>query len=251
MILRMLFRPPAIDDAPTAKGGARVSRRWRPLRRVLIWLRWFALRCLLLMAALVLFYALINPPTTWTIVKESRDHQIAPRDWADIEDIAPVMLRSAVAAEDANFCLHWGFDMTEIRNVIRSGGSGGASTITQQTAKNVYLWQTRSWPRKALETVFTPMIEAFWSKRRILEVYLNVAEFGPGVFGITAAAREYYGTTPDRLTRVQAARLAAVLPAPKSRSPHQASRRSRAIADGAATIARDGRASCFQTGGDS
>lgn len=246
----MLLRPPAIDEAPPKKGQVSAAARWRPLRRVLIWLRWFALRCLLLMAVLVMFYALINPPTTWTIVKESRAYPIAPREWADIDDIAPVMLRSVVAAEDANFCLHWGFDMSEIRNVVRSGGSGGASTITQQTAKNVYLWQTRSWPRKALETVFTPMIEAFWSKSRILEVYLNVAEFGPGVFGVTAASREFFGTTPDRLTRVQAARLAAVLPAPKARSPHQASRRSRAIADGAATIARDGRAACFESGGE-
>ncbi|MBC9246486.1 monofunctional biosynthetic peptidoglycan transglycosylase [Paracoccus sp. 11-3] len=245
----MLFRPPAIDREP-AEGKPPAVVRWRPLRRLLIWLRWFALRCLLLMAVLVMFYALINPPTTWTIVKEAQEHPIAPRRWANIEDIAPVMLRSVVAAEDANFCLHWGFDMNEIRNVVKSGGSRGASTITQQTAKNVYLWQTRSWPRKALETAFTPMIEAFWSKRRILEVYLNVAEFGPGVFGVTAASQQFYGTTPDRLTAVQAARLVAVLPAPKSRSPHQASRRSRAIADGAATIARDARSACFESGGE-
>lgn len=246
MILRALFSPPAVETAD----DKRAPVRWRPVRRLLLWARWFALRCLLLMAVLVMFYALINPPTTWTIVKESQEHPIAPRAWADIEDIAPVMLRSVVAAEDANFCLHWGFDMNEIRNVVKSGGSRGASTITQQTAKNVYLWQTRSWPRKALETAFTPMIEAFWSKRRILEVYLNVAEFGPGVFGVTAASQQFYGTTPDRLTAVQAARLVAVLPAPKSRSPHQASRRSRAIADGAATIARDARSACFESGGE-
>ncbi|MBK4218043.1 monofunctional biosynthetic peptidoglycan transglycosylase [Paracoccus caeni] len=240
MVLRILFSPPAAE--PVEK---KAVRRWRPLRRVMVWLRWFAARMLGLMVVMVLIYALINPPTTWTIVTEGRQHQIADREWVDIEDIAPVFLRSVVAAEDANFCLHWGFDMAEIRNVVNSGSSRGASTITQQVAKNVYLWQKRSWPRKALETGFTPMIEAFWSKRRILEVYLNVAEFGPGIFGIGAASREYFGTTADRLTPVQAARLAAILPAPKSRSPHQASRRSRAIADGAATIARDGRAACF------
>lgn len=242
MILRALFSLPTVETVD----DKRAPVRWRPVRRLLLWARWFLLRCLLLMAVLVMFYALINPPTTWTIVKESYQHPIASREWTDIEDIAPVMLRSVVAAEDANFCLHWGFDMSEIRNVVRSGGNGGASTITQQTAKNVYLWQTRSWPRKALETTFTPMIEAFWSKRRILEVYLNVAEFGPGVFGVSAASREFFGTKPGQLTRVQAARLAAVLPAPKSRSPHEASRRSRAIADGAATIARDGRSACFE-----
>lgn len=236
MVLRMLFSPPAAEPAAVTP-----AIRWRPLRRLLIWLRWLALRFLALMVALVMFYALINPPTTWTVVSEAT----GPRTWADLEDIAPVLSRSVVAAEDANFCLHWGFDMAEIRKVVASGSARGASTLTQQTAKNVFLWQGRSWTRKVLETAFTPMIEAFWSKRRILEVYLNVAEFGPGIFGITAAAREYFDTTPDRLTPVQAARLAAVLPAPKTRSPLRASSRSRAIADGAATIARDGRADCL------
>ncbi len=244
MVLRMILRPPATEPPPPS-GRDRGRRRFRPLRRLLIWLRWFLLRAVLLMAALVAIFAVINPPTTWTIVQASRSLPIRDRVWVDIENTAPVMLLSVVAAEDANFCRHWGFDMAEIRKVVASGSSRGASTITQQTAKNVFLWQGRSWPRKALETAFTPLIEALWSKRRILEVYLNLAEFGPGIFGIGAAAREYFGTTPDRLTAVQAARLAAILPAPKSRSPHRASQRSRAIADGAATILRDGRASCF------
>ena len=241
MILRMLLRPPARSAIkPDAKRS-----RWRLFGWVLAWLRWIALRILLLMALMVVFYGLINPPTTWTILSESRQYPIKPRQWTKIEDIAPVMRRSAVAAEDANFCLHWGFDMIEIRRVIESGSSRGASTITQQTAKNVYLWQKRSWGRKLLETGFTPLIEAFWSKRRILEIYLNVAEFGPGIFGIHAASQEYFGTTPDKLTPVQSARLAAILPAPKRWSPHAASNRSRLIADGAATIERDGRADCF------
>lgn len=205
-------------------------------------MRWFGLRVLLLMVVLVGLYGLINPPTTWTIAREAT----YPRQWTDLEDIAPVMARSVVAAEDANFCLHWGFDMIEIRRVIASGSSRGASTLTQQTAKNVYLWQGRSWVRKLLETGFTPMVEGLWSKRRILEVYLNVAEFGPGVFGVHAGAAYHFGTTPDRLTPTQAARLAAVLPAPKQRGTSQPSRRSRAIADGAATIAIDGRTACFQ-----
>lgn len=110
------------------------------------------------------------------------------------------MARSVVAAEDANFCLHWGFDMAEIQRVVASGQQGGASTISQQTVKNVYLWQGRSWLRKAAEAVMTPVVEAVWTKWRILEVYLNVAEFGPGVFGVHAAAQYHFGTTPDRLT---------------------------------------------------
>lgn len=244
MFLRALFRSPSpetVHDDAAQPGRA----RWRPLRRVVIWGRWLALRLLLLMAVQVGIYGLINPPTTLTMLAAAREHPQKPRDWVEIEKIAPVLRRSVVAAEDANFCRHWGFDMTEIRKVIRSGSGRGASTISQQTAKNVFLWQGRSWPRKALETLYTPMIEALWSKRRILEIYLNVAEFGPGIFGVGAAAREYFGTTPDRLTGVQAARLAAVLPAPLSRSPARGSDRSRAIADGAATIAQDGRADCF------
>ena len=209
-------------------------------------LRWLARRFLALMlAAVILFGWILNPPTTWTIVSEGVS---TPRKWTRAADIAPVMLRSVVAAEDANFCRHWGFDMAEIRRVIARGESRGASTLTQQTAKNVYLWQGRSWPRKALETIYTPMIEAVWSKRRILEVYLNVAEFGPGVFGIHAAAAHHFGTTPDKLSARQAAALAAVLPAPKTRAAQTRSARTRAIADGAATIQRDGRAACFQDG---
>lgn len=210
------------------------------------WLRWFGLRFLALMLILVALFAFINPPTTWTILSERRAHPGMPHEWVPISRIAPVMVRSVVAAEDANFCIHWGFDMSEIRKVVASGSSRGASTLSQQTAKNVFLWQQRSWPRKVLETLYTPMIELLWSKRRIVEVYLNVAEFGPGVFGIHAAAKRHYDTTPDQLTPRQAAALASVLPAPKTRKPDQKSRRSRSIADGAATIARDGRDRCLR-----
>lgn len=222
-----------------------IVRGWRRLRaRVLRPVRWLLLRVLMVMAALVLLFDILNPPTTWTIM--TRDSGRAARDWTPMRDIAPVVARSVVAAEDANFCRHWGFDMTEIRRVIASGSSRGASTLTQQTAKNVYLWQGRSWLRKALEAVYTPMIEAMWSKRRILEVYLNVAEFGPGVFGIAAGAQYHFQTTPDRLTAAQAAALASVLPDPNGRRARPGAARARQIADGAATIAADGRARCFE-----
>lgn len=240
MIRRLLSRRPPVNDVPLAP----VRLPWRG--RLLFWLRFVLLRAALVMVGSVTIYAVVNPPLTWTMLGAAREHQLVDRDWVPLKDIAPVMRRSVVAAEDANFCRHWGFDMAEIRKVVASGSSRGASTLTQQTAKNAYLWQTRSWGRKAAETALTPVIEALWSKRRILEVYLNVAEFGPGIFGVGAATREFFGTTPDRLTPVQAARLAAVLPAPRTRSPGAASRRSRAIADGAATIARDGRADCFE-----
>ena len=129
---------------------------------------------------------------------------------------------------------------------VGAGAARGGSTISQQLAKNLFLWQGRSYLRKVLEAGIAVLLEVFWSKQRILEVYLNVAEFGPGVFGVHAAAQYHFGTTPDRLTTTQAARLAAVLPAPKSRGTGQGSRRSRAIADGAATIAVDGRDACFR-----
>ncbi len=212
-------------------------------------LRGAAVVALVLLLAVAL-YAVVNPPTTPYILSESRRIGGVTRDWVPMERIAPVMARSAVAAEDANFCLHWGFDMIAIRAALEEGGARGASTISQQTVKNVYLWHGRSWPRKALEALITPMMEAVWSKRRVLEVYLNVAEFDEGVFGVEAAARHYFGVPAADLSPVQAARLAAVLPNPKARSASRPSaalqRRARRIADGAATILADGRAACFE-----
>ncbi|MTH76619.1 monofunctional biosynthetic peptidoglycan transglycosylase [Paracoccus aestuariivivens] len=234
----------AIPTPASRRGGM-----WRVMRRPLIWLggwtRWIGLRLLALMFVLVFVFSLINPPTSWTILTETREYPGKPREWTSLDDIAPVMVRSVVAAEDANFCSHWGFDMREIRKVVESGSNRGASTISQQTAKNVFLWQGRSWPRKALETLYTPMIEVLWSKRRIVEVYLNLAEFGPGVFGVHAAATHYFDTTPDKLTARQSAGLASILPAPKSRKPQGGTARARAIADGAATIKANGSDSCL------
>lgn len=195
-------------------------------------------------------YAVVPPPTTPYILSEGLRLGQIRRSWVPMEDIAPVAARSVVAAEDADFCLHWGFDMGQLRAAIAEGGDRGASTLTQQTVKNLWLWQGRSWPRKALEAVMTPVVEALWSKRRIVEVYLNVAEFDEGVFGIEAAARHHFGVSARELNATQAALLAAVLPNPKKRqavNPSTATRRrARAIADGAATIAGDGRAACFE-----
>jgi monofunctional biosynthetic peptidoglycan transglycosylase len=201
----------------------------------------------------VVVFAVLNPPTTPYMVMEGRRlGRSVDQQWVSADHMAPAMLRSAVAAEDANFCTHWGFDMVAIRAALESGSARGASTISQQVVKNVYLWHGRSWSRKALEAVLTPVVEAFWSKRRILEVYLNVAEFDEGVFGVEAAARHYFGVSAAALSATQAARLAAVLPAPKSRSASRpsasVSRRAGSIRDGAATIARDGRSMSFDRG---
>ncbi|MEM1428139.1 MAG: monofunctional biosynthetic peptidoglycan transglycosylase [Pseudomonadota bacterium] len=212
-------------------------------------MRWAILVPLLAAAALVVLFAVVNPPITHTIWAEQRRLGSVDRAWVPMSDIAPVMARSVVAAEDANYCLHWGFDMNAIRDALDDGAQRGASTLSQQTVKNVYLWQGRSWVRKAVEAVLTPAVELVWSKRRILEVYMNVAEFDEGVFGVESAAQTYYGVSAAELNATQAARLAAVLPNPKSRDAANPSdwlrRRAASIADGAATIAADGRDGCF------
>ena len=217
------------------------------LRR-LIW------RGLLGAVALVLIvtvlFSVVNPPTNIYMASESRRLGGVTQTWVSLDEIAPVMARSAVAAEDANFCLHWGLDVDAIQSAIDAGGNRGASTISQQTVKNVYLWHGRSYVRKAMEALWTPLVEAIWSKERILEVYLNIAEFDEGVFGVQAASRRFFGRDASNLTATQAARLAMVLPSPKTRSasdPTSAQRRRTAsIMDGAATILADGRADCFE-----
>lgn len=235
---------------PKGRSESLRDRIRRGLRRLAGWGLRIMLGLMAAVLALIVVYDFVNPPITYTMWSEARRLGGIDQEWTDADDIAPVMMRAAVAAEDANFCNHWGFDMAAIREAIDRGANRGASTISQQVVKNVFLWQGRSWPRKALEAMITPPVEAFWTKRRILEIYLNVAEFGEGVFGVNAAAFHYFRTTPDKLSARQAALLAAVLPDPKGRSAvHPSafvSSRATAIIDGAATIRRDGRAACFE-----
>lgn len=217
-------------------------------------LRRFLLRTVLIFTgfvlAAILLFSVVNPPLTHTMWAERQRLGEIDHQWIPIEEIAPVMARAVVAAEDANFCNHWGFDMSAIRAAVQSGGARGASTLSQQVVKNVFLWQGRSWVRKALETLITPVVEAIWPKRRILEVYLNVAEMGEGLFGVEAASRRYFGVGPEALSARQAARIAAILPSPRTRSATapdaRLKRRVAAIIDGAATIRADGRAACFE-----
>lgn len=199
---------------------------------------------------LVVLFSFLPPPINLYQISESWRLGGIEKDWVSWDEIAPVMGRSVVAAEDANFCLHWGFDMAAIRDAIDSGGNRGASTLSQQVVKNVFLWHGRSWLRKAMEAGLTPVVELFWSKQRILEVYLNTAEFAEGVFGVQAAAQHYFGIDARDLTATQAARLAAVLPDPKGRNAGKPGpfvrKRAGQIISGAETIAADGRARCFQ-----
>ncbi|WLT29970.1 monofunctional biosynthetic peptidoglycan transglycosylase [Geothrix sp. PMB-07] len=144
---------------------------------------------------------------------------VARHQWVPLEDISPSLGVAVIAAEDQNFADHFGFDWQAIEKAIQhnevSRRKRGASTVSQQTAKNLFLWSSRSWVRKGFEAWFTLLIETGWSKRRILEVYLNIVEFGDGVYGAEAAARTYFGKPAKRLSPSEAALLAAVLPNPR------------------------------------
>jgi monofunctional glycosyltransferase len=215
---------------------------WRLVRRVLLAGAAAAL-------LLVLAFRVVNPPTNVLILSERLRLGAVAQDWVPLGAMSDWLPLAAAAAEDANFCRHAGFDFEGIRAAIADERLRGGSTISQQVAKNVFLWPARSWLRKGLEAGFTVLIELTWPKRRIMEVYLNVAEFDAGVFGVQAAARHYWGIDAADMGPQRAARLMAVLPDPKRRSPVSGTRfiqnRGAAIQRGAETIRADGRAACF------
>ena len=200
--------------------------------------------------ALILLYRYVNPPTTPYIMAESWQLGRVERRWTPLRGFSPVLARSVVAAEDANFCRHGAFDLAAIRAAADAGMRHGGSTIDQQVVKNVFLWQGRSWPRKVLEAIITPVAELIWPKQRFLELYLNVAQTGKATFGMTAGAAQAFAVEPNRINERQAALLAAILPDPAGRNaahPDAAlRRRAREIIDGARTIQADGRAKCFE-----
>jgi monofunctional biosynthetic peptidoglycan transglycosylase len=177
-------------------------------------------------AALCLLFAVVPvPPTPLMLVRAASGADMV-RDWTPIESISPHLAAAVVAAEDTRFCSHHGFDLEALtaawrgyRSSVRGRRLRGGSTISQQTVKNVFLWPDRSWARKALEAWLTIYAETIWSKRRMLEIYLNVAEWGDGVYGAEAAARKHFGKAARELIAPEAARLAAVLPNPRRWSP--------------------------------
>ncbi len=211
-----------------ARGGGGAGRRRRRrswaarLRRACL-----ALGLAALVAPLLLVVTLrwVPPPTTAFMLRSVQARADAPGwaaagyRWTPWEDIAPHAALAVIASEDQRFPRHHGFDVDAIRSALKEARQGerlrGASTISQQTAKNLFLWPGRSWVRKGLEAWLTVLVELCWSKQRILEVYLNVAEFGDGLFGITAASERFFGKRPADLGPDEAARLAAVLPNPK------------------------------------
>ncbi|NBU26537.1 MAG: monofunctional biosynthetic peptidoglycan transglycosylase, partial [Gammaproteobacteria bacterium] len=195
--------------------------------RVAGWLLRAALAALALLLLSVLLLRWVPPPTTAFMLADRAgamlEGDFAYRnryDWVPLEDISPQAALAVIASEDQRFPFHAGFDFESIRKAVRynerAAARGrplrGASTLTQQVAKNLFLWSGRSWPRKALEAGITLLIEGLWPKERILEVYLNVAEFGRGTYGVQAAAQRFFRKDAKRLTRREAATLAAVLP---------------------------------------
>lgn len=198
----------------------------RPRRTLMGWLRRLLLVWLLATVVPVLLLRFVDPPLTMVMLADrlgalldGDDDYRFRHDWVPLDAIGSHIQVAVIAAEDQRFAEHYGFDFKQIANALsdlrREGSSRGASTISQQVAKNVFLWRDSSWLRKGIEAYLVVCIEALWPKQRILEVYLNVAEWGPGTFGIAAASMRYFDKPPDRLTRTEAALLAAVLPNPR------------------------------------
>ncbi len=201
----------------------------------------------------VLIYKFVPPPVTFTMLGDAIGGRGVTKDWMSLSSMDPDMARAAIAGEDGKFCSHSGFDSEAIRAAIRRNASGGrirgGSTISQQTAKNAFLWQNGGYFRKGLEAWFTLLIETIWGKRRIMEVYLNVAETGIGTYGANAGAERYFGHGAATLTPIEAARIAAVLPQPKereARTPSGFTRRyGNRIAARIGVIKRDGLDNCL------
>ncbi|MCT2399724.1 monofunctional biosynthetic peptidoglycan transglycosylase [Novosphingobium mangrovi (ex Huang et al. 2023)] len=218
----------------------------RLIARIIVWF-------IAISVGLTLLYRFVPPPVTITMIVDSNG---ITKDWEPLSRIDRNMVAAAIAAEDGKFCGHNGFDTDAIEKAMERNAEGGrlrgGSTISQQTAKNVFLWQGDGWSRylrKGLEVWFTFLIENLWGKRRIMEVYLNVAETGIGTYGVEAGAHRYWGKSAANLTPLEAARMAAALPSPKTRSvknPTGFTRRyGNTIAARIATVKRDGYDACI------
>lgn len=242
--------PPSVPTPPSN------MRARRPLaRRIAGWLFRGALVFVLGSVALVTLYRFVPPPFTLTMAGDLLSGHGVSKNWVPLDRIDPDMPRAAIAAEDSRFCSHSGFDYRAIAAAAARNASGGkvlrgGSTISQQTAKNVFLWQGGGYVRKAFEAWFTLLIEQIWGKRRIMEVYLNVAETGIGTYGVEAGAQRYFRKSASNLTRPEAARIAAVLPLPKKRAgvaPKGFTRRyGNAIAARIGVVQREGLDACLR-----
>jgi len=210
-----------ITDRPIDRRGGRSNVLGRFIGlcvRLACWL-------LLLLAAAILLYRIVPVPSTLMLARWLTLRPVE-REWVPLEQISPNLIRAVIASEDQRFCSHRGVDWIELNAVLddEDGPSRGASTLTMQTAKNVFLWPGRSYIRKGLEIPLALAIDFAWGKQRVIEVYLNVAEWGHGLFGAEAAAQRYFGKSAARLSAAEAARLAAALPNPLLRDPGRPNR---------------------------
>jgi monofunctional biosynthetic peptidoglycan transglycosylase len=200
----------------------------------------------------VVAYRWVNPPTTSLMIRDHLNDVRIYREWVGLGEMSRHIPRAVIAAEDSRFCEHRGFDVEAIEKAMERNKQGkklrGGSTISQQTAKNAFLWSGRTWIRKGLEAWFTVLIEFIWGKPRIMEVYLNIAEFGRGVYGVQAASIHYFNKPASKLSRVEAARLAAILPQPIKRdaaSPGRYTKRyANRIAGRTRVVANEGLDAC-------
>jgi monofunctional biosynthetic peptidoglycan transglycosylase len=245
-----------------AKGSTipRYKRRRRSPRstprRIVGWIVKAVLIFLIGSVLWVIAYRFINPPITATMMGDVLAGRGATRDWMPIEQIDRDMVRAAIGGEDSKFCSHNGFDLDAIEQAMQRNASGGrirgGSTISQQTAKNAFLWQGGGYFRKGLEAWFTVLMEATWPKQRIMEVYLNLAETGIGTYGVNAGSQRYFRHDASAMSRTEAARIAAVLPLPKKRgatAPKGFTRRyGGTIAARIGAVARDGLDACVYDG---
>jgi monofunctional biosynthetic peptidoglycan transglycosylase len=203
--------------------------------------------------AVVGLYRYVPPPMTFLMVQRLFEGRGFDRRWVSLSRISPRLVGAVIASEDSGFCQHHGFDVAAMEKALQHNAEDpnrirGGSTISQQTAKNVFLWPHRDYVRKGLEAYFTVLIEGLWGKPRIMEVYLNSIEWGPGIYGAEAAARRSFGVSAKDLTTAQAARLAVIVPKPlawKADKPGRyVRRRSGTIQARAGVVRRDGLADC-------
>jgi monofunctional glycosyltransferase len=220
---------PAVDRVPEA--------RFSRMRRVLRWGLYLLAFLLAWPVVMTLVYALVPPPVSNIMLLRALGGAGIDRQWVPLEKISPNLPRAVIAAEDARFCDHRGVDWREFQGVIQDAldndeaPSRGASTIPMQTAKNLFLWDGRFAIRKLIELPLAMWMDFVWSKRRMIEVYLNIVEWAPGVYGAEAAAQHHFGKSSEKLTKRQAALLAAVLPNPIKRNAGKPSKGVRRIAD--------------------
>lgn len=222
----------------STSGTAKRAKRRRSWRKRHPWLWRITLAFLVVVGAVVVSVAafrLVNPPITMVMIGAKLQGETLKRKWVPLKDISPNLRLAVVASEDGNFCRHWGVDWGAVRDVIKAAhswtGVRGASTIPMQVARNIYLWEDRNYVRKALEVPLAYLMTALWSKKRMLEIYLNIAQWGSDFYGAEEASRRYFHKPASQLTQREAVLLAAALPNPDERNPARPSRTMRLVAN--------------------